>query len=77
MASSTAHSTSIFILYIYFVATTPPRRYTHPCFFKRKNHFKYLKNGSLNRQYEKKMTLDKRFRQNHTKYLRFKAFRKN
>ena len=32
------------------------------------------KKSTLNKQYEFKMITDKRFRQNHTKYLRFKAF---
>lgn len=52
--------------------------YLPPSFYiviysKRRKHLK--KQDTFNKQYERKMTTDKRFRQNHTKYLRFKAFR--
>ena len=75
MALSSTHPTASTIFYIYFITSIPSRYYAHPYLSKRKNHFRHLKNGSLNKQYDRRMTVDKRFRQNHTKYLRFKAFR--
>lgn len=67
------HRTPIFILYVYFIASLPPQYHrTYYRTFSRRNH---LKKQGFNKQYERKMTVDKRFRQNHTKYLRFKAFR--
>lgn len=65
---SSIYSSSLSIYSIYlspsFYVTICPRM---------KSHFK--KETNFYKQYKRKMTTDKRFRQNHTKYLRFKAFR--
>ena len=75
MTSSAFYPASIYILCIYFTATFPPQFGAYPRDTKRKNYFNRLKKQGPNRQYQTRMTVDKRFRQNHTKYLHFKAFR--
>lgn len=73
MTTSTLYYSSIYSNYVGIYSI-----YLQPSFYitiykRRKGHLK--KGNNFYKQYKRKMTTDKRFRQNHTKYLRFKAFR--